>query len=167
MAAVHTSAAFFFFLVSCLVDVSCLFPSSMTVHHLDSSHVLPLLLILLSSLSSPASPFILSSLPNHHSLHTVSFPPIPALYICCPPLRLSSPVSHAPCPSPWHFRGNLIWLCLVFPRIPSCCRLSLPPTLRQTEAVQPRAANSADVGLTIWSSDDSGSTSFLCLFPAA
>ena len=54
-------------------------------------------------------------------------PPCLCLYLCCPPLCPSSPATHAPRLSPWHFRGNLIWVCLAFPRIPFGCRLSLPP----------------------------------------
>ena len=56
-----------------------------------------------------------------HSLYPTS------LYVFCPRLRPSSPAMHASRLSPWHFRGNLIWVCLVFPRIPFGCRLSLPP----------------------------------------
>lgn len=66
--------------------------------------------------------------------------PLQCVCLRRPPLCLFFPppgVLHVS--PPWHFRRNLIWVCLAFPL---SCRLSLPPlTLRQTESIQPRAAN--------------------------
>lgn len=100
--------------------------------------------------------------PTHPSHHPP--PPLPAC--SCLYLRRPSPAACALRLTQWHFTGNLISLLLVFPWIPFDFCLFLPPDTRQTEAVQPRAANTASVSLYIWSSSsgDSSPASFSVCF---
>lgn len=119
----YMSICFLLYLQQNLAFPSCLFlcPPYSLQRCLTLSFLIILSLFLLHSLLFPAClqpslPLLLESLYStvHHSIHPPHF----------------SPATHASCLSPWHFRGNLIWVCLAFPRIPFSCQLSLPPNTK-------------------------------------
>lgn len=80
------------------------------------------------SLFSPSHLYILSSLPTYFAVYLRLY----TMSSCCPPFCPSS-LSYSAL-SLKHCRGNLIWVYLVFRRIPFSCQLSLPPDTKTNRA---------------------------------
>lgn len=80
------------------------------------------------SLFSPSHLYILSFLPTYFAVYLRLY----TMSSCCPPFCPSS-LSYSAL-SLKHCRGNLIWVYLVFRRIPFSCQLSLPPDTKTNRA---------------------------------